>query len=517
MEDLRFDEKVIVLVTSNDDKVEEFNRITQVYDQKYKIVKLGKSLLLDEPVSSKCEETLVRKKVLSAFKQIKRPVIVEHTTLEIAEFNGLPGNCTQKFFDSLGNYDICKLMHGKTFRYADAYTYIGYCDGKKTKVFKGKMEGAIAHYPKGKNGFGWDSIFIPMKNNRGKKTLAEMNRDEKNGISMRKDALKGLVKYLSEEKNEIDFYDQSNKHYESLMKQLEEGKQLVLFIGAGFTRNAGFPSWWELLCEIGNKSGYSPEVIDVLSNDMIALGEFFLNLNAKTLHEAFKSQLSMEQSKLKAIIAKSMLFHKFALVKAKRIYTTNYDKCIEYTYDKINAKPIQSQTVSWGTDFDQDSLKDAFLVKLHGDIDSVKSLQENDLINEFNKKVVLSESSYYKTMNDVDATNELFDLFVEDYKDENNIFLFLGYGLGDFNIKSYISKAVNEGSESDIKDRIYYFTTESNPVQEQLINKKGINTIVSNCANKKSALKLFLYEIVEAQSKVTENQIKEEKVTSEIM
>ena len=52
------------------------------------------------------------------------------------------------------------------------------------------LEGAVAEAPRGKNGFGYDPIFIPKGS---QKTLAEMTDAEKNGISHRGKALHELM------------------------------------------------------------------------------------------------------------------------------------------------------------------------------------------------------------------------------------------------------------------------------------------------------------------------------------
>ena len=49
---------------------------------------------------------LLRHKALAAFKKIKRPVIVDHTILEVEAFNNLPGLQTNYFFEKLGNKEI---------------------------------------------------------------------------------------------------------------------------------------------------------------------------------------------------------------------------------------------------------------------------------------------------------------------------------------------------------------------------------------------------------------------------
>ncbi len=64
---------------------------------------------------------------------------------------------------------------------------------KKIACVIGKVEGRIADEPKGKNGFGYDPIFIPKNN---KKTFAEMKPSEKYKIDHRFEAFKKIKKFL---------------------------------------------------------------------------------------------------------------------------------------------------------------------------------------------------------------------------------------------------------------------------------------------------------------------------------
>ena len=58
--------------------------------------------------------------------------------------------------------------------------------------FKGTLKGKIVFPPKGKNGFGYDPIFIPLNFN---KTLAQFSSSFKNSVSHRKKALVKLLKH----------------------------------------------------------------------------------------------------------------------------------------------------------------------------------------------------------------------------------------------------------------------------------------------------------------------------------
>ena len=64
---------------------------------------------------------------------------------------------------------------------------------KKIACVVGKVEGRISNEPKGKNGFGYDPIFIPLKKT---KTFGEMKPSQKYKMDHRYQAFKKLKKFL---------------------------------------------------------------------------------------------------------------------------------------------------------------------------------------------------------------------------------------------------------------------------------------------------------------------------------
>ena len=64
---------------------------------------------------------------------------------------------------------------------------------KKIICVTGKVEGHISHKPKGKNGFGYDPIFIPLKK---KKTFGEMKSFQKYKIDHRFYAFKKIKRFF---------------------------------------------------------------------------------------------------------------------------------------------------------------------------------------------------------------------------------------------------------------------------------------------------------------------------------
>ena len=64
---------------------------------------------------------------------------------------------------------------------------------KKIACVIGKIEGKISPEPRGKNGFGYDPIFIPLNE---KKTFGEMRSSQKYKIDHRFKAFKKIKKFL---------------------------------------------------------------------------------------------------------------------------------------------------------------------------------------------------------------------------------------------------------------------------------------------------------------------------------
>jgi XTP/dITP diphosphohydrolase len=64
---------------------------------------------------------------------------------------------------------------------------------RKIACVQGKVEGYISSVPKGKNGFGYDPIFIPIGN---KKTFGEMKPSQKYKMDHRFNAFKKIKKFL---------------------------------------------------------------------------------------------------------------------------------------------------------------------------------------------------------------------------------------------------------------------------------------------------------------------------------
>jgi inosine triphosphate pyrophosphatase len=142
---------------------------------------------------------IIQAKIIAAFDYQQTNFIVEDTSLYCDCLNGLPGPLIKWFLKSIGNDGIYDLAVKLDNIKAEAKTIIGFAYNPDDIIFfEGSIKGAICP-PRGKNGFGWDPIFVPSES---LKTLAEMSNDEKIAISMRSIAIKKLISFI-ENKREI--------------------------------------------------------------------------------------------------------------------------------------------------------------------------------------------------------------------------------------------------------------------------------------------------------------------------
>lgn len=119
--------------------------------------------------------------------------IVEDTSLYLDCLCGMPGPLIKWFLLAMGAEGVWRIAEKMGNTKAEARTFVGYADTNgDTHFFEGVTKGNVVA-PRGRGGFGWDPIFQPEGH---EKTFGEMERHEKNEISMRKIAFEKLKEFL---------------------------------------------------------------------------------------------------------------------------------------------------------------------------------------------------------------------------------------------------------------------------------------------------------------------------------
>ena len=122
---------------------------------------------------------IVRQKTIEAFKHIRWPCVVEHGGLFMDALPGLPGGVGKIVWDAVGER-ICGFLSTDDPRGATARSFLGYCDGRRVRVYVGETRGRIADRARGAYSFAWDPIFIPEGS---EKTYGEMGLEGKRTTS----------------------------------------------------------------------------------------------------------------------------------------------------------------------------------------------------------------------------------------------------------------------------------------------------------------------------------------------
>jgi len=129
--------------------------------------------------------------------EVQGDYLIDDSGLFIEALGGFPGVYSAYVQKKLGNRGILKLMAGEKYRGATFQTVFLLRQGDDHEVFHGDCVGTITEAERGKNGFGYDPVFLPQGEAR---TFGEMSLKEKNAISHRARAVDALLAHLTRPK-----------------------------------------------------------------------------------------------------------------------------------------------------------------------------------------------------------------------------------------------------------------------------------------------------------------------------
>ncbi len=186
----------IVLATQNKHKIQELQKILPANYQLVSLQDIGYQGQLKETGDSL--DANARQKMRQIAVPYDVDALADDTGLEVEALGGAPGVYSARYAGENASYDdnVQKLlteMKGEENRKARFRTVMAYSKGPKEFLVEGEIKGHIATEPRGSNGFGYDSVFIPEGYD---KTFAEMTDEEKNRISHRGRALQKLKAIL---------------------------------------------------------------------------------------------------------------------------------------------------------------------------------------------------------------------------------------------------------------------------------------------------------------------------------
>ena len=230
----------------------------------------------------------------------------------------------------------------------------------------------------------------------------------------------------------------------SHIHQAYRDNRLVIFVGAGVSRNSGVPTWDELIAAMKS------ELPADLSNENDALKIAQLYKDAR----GYKEYMDKVKDILLFNKATPNPLHKRILsLNPCHIITTNYDDLIE---QEIQNEYTQYTIIREDKDIPQMAYPNS-LIKMHGDY--------------LTNNIVLTETDYYNYKNNF----PLVRAFVQSLF-ASKLVLFIGFSFADLNLKIILEEL--KGILSDNMQRAYMLSCdEPNYVVRNYFENKGVNVV----------------------------------------
>ena len=229
-----------------------------------------------------------------------------------------------------------------------------------------------------------------------------------------------------------------------LAEELEKGK-LVVFVGAGVSKNSGLPEWEELIKDYADYRG----IKEFTSKQFLTIPEeVFERYGSLKYYEIAEKRFSGKYvpNSIHRILKKMKLTY---------IITTNYDTLIE---DEIK----NLQVVSKDEDLPYTN-SNKMLIKMHGDFE--------------NKNIVLKQSDY----DNYEKNFQLISTLVKGLFTTNTV-LFIGYSYSDTNVQQIMNWIKEILKEKTRKAFLVEFTNEDSKEEEngEQINKISLKLLNDN-------------------------------------
>jgi hypothetical protein len=277
------------------------------------------------------------------------------------------------------------------------------------------------------------------------------------------------------------------------LKELSDAikaRNVILFVGGGVSMNLGLPSWEELIEKLADDLGYEKDIYKTLGDPLVLAEYYKLTRGIGPL----RSWMDRKWHNLEKVdITQSYIHQLIVELDFPIIYTTNYDRWIEFTFDAYGKEYVKISDVSDIKDIKEDKTQ---IIKFHGDFDNDSS-------------IVLTESSYFDRL---DFETPLDIKLRADVLGKS--ILFIGYSLSDINIRFLLyklNKLWEQANNTDAKPKSFMLLMKPNPVQERVLENRGIVTVISQNKDPRKGLTHFLETLYDEVNEKAKKRKKKSK------
>jgi XTP/dITP diphosphohydrolase len=189
----------LIFATNNQHKVEE---IRSIIGDRFNIITLKEAGIdIDIPEPHDTIEANASEKSQTIYQLTNQNCFADDTGLEVEALHGEPGVKSARYAGDNRDFNanVEKLLNNlKEIKNRNARfkTVISLLWNNKEFLFEGIIKGTINYERRGKNGFGYDPVFVPEGSD---KTFAEMELAEKNIFSHRRKAMDKLTAFLKQQ------------------------------------------------------------------------------------------------------------------------------------------------------------------------------------------------------------------------------------------------------------------------------------------------------------------------------
>lgn len=266
------------------------------------------------------------------------------------------------------------------------------------------------------------------------------------------------------------------------IRDLNRQHKLVIFVGAGVSKNSDVCSWWELVKDIADRINYRDNCqkckmkyivcsecgngLELCSydnyncgykynfsvDDYLKIPQYFYDMFGKTEYN------NLLKEKFCKMLVPNEIDNLIIELNPEHIITTNYDHLLEDVKvpNRSKYKVIKNDKNLLG----EYGLH--YIIKMHGDIDEIENivLKEDDYLN-YSQNHILIETFIKSLL--IDKT-----------------FLFIGYSLNDNNLRLIMSYIDYFAKENEIKRSMHYLTISNIPNADRNVSyweNKGIELV----------------------------------------
>ena len=187
----------IIFATNNINKVNEIRAVLKGSFHIISLKEAGIDIDIPEPHETLLENAREKSNVI--YTLTGKNCFSEDTGLEVVALNNEPGVKSARYAGDEADFKkntekLLRNLQSVANRQAQFRTVISLILDGKEYSFEGICKGSITEKETGKNGFGYDPVFIPEGSEN---TFAEMDMEEKNKYSHRKKATAKFAAFLN--------------------------------------------------------------------------------------------------------------------------------------------------------------------------------------------------------------------------------------------------------------------------------------------------------------------------------